>query len=353
MTRTLYWKIILLLQAVFLGFLFFADAREGEAQTSGERKRVVYDNFLDIPGVTEEEAEAIDRLRRSRASFAFGVALNTECFVRRDGSLDGFSVLLCDWLSRLFGIPFKPAIYDWDDLLDKLASGEVDFTGDLTSTPERLKTYWMTTPIAKRSIKYMRLSGGREPAEIAKSRPVRYAFLEGTTTYGQVKQVLEGALEVSYTENYDKVYQKLKNGEIDAFIDEGTFEAAFDAYDDVVVKDLLPPVYSPVSLSTRNPELAPVISVVQKALDSGIFSHLAELYSRGYKNYIRGKFFAKLTPEETEYIRAHGEGGAPVRVAARHDSYPAVFYNEKEKSWQGCALDILSEIESLSGLRFV
>jgi signal transduction histidine kinase/CheY-like chemotaxis protein len=30
-----------------------------------------------------------------------------------------------------------------------------------------------------------------------------------------------------------------------------------------------------------------------------------------------------------------------------------VFYNEKEKSWQGCALDILSEIESLSGLRFV
>ncbi|MDR1471773.1 MAG: transporter substrate-binding domain-containing protein, partial [Synergistaceae bacterium] len=342
-----------MLQAVFLVFFFFTDTREGGAQTPGERKRVVYDNFLDIPGVTEEEAEAIERLRRNRASFAFGMLRTTELFVRPDGSLDGFSVLFCDWLSRLFGIPFKPAIYEWDDMLNKLASGEVDFTSTLTSTPERLKIYWMTTPIAERSIKYMVLASGKSLLEIAESRPVRYAFLEGTTTYGQVKQVLEGALEVSYAENYDKVYQKLKNGEIDAFIDEGTFEAAFDAYDDVVVKDLLPPVYSPVSLSTRNPELAPVISVVQKALDSGISSHLAELYSRGYKNYIRGKFFAKLTPEETEYIRAHGEGGAPVRVAARHDGYPAAFYNEKEKSWQGCALDILSEIGNLSGLRFI
>ncbi|MDR1649295.1 MAG: transporter substrate-binding domain-containing protein [Synergistaceae bacterium] len=359
MKRSLFWKTAFLFPVVLsVVFFFFADTREGEAQTPRERRKVVYENFLNIPGVTEEEAEAVERLRRNRESFVFGALRATECFVRQDGSLDGFVVLLCDWLSRLFGIPFKPVIYDWDGLWRGLASMEVDFTGELTSTPERLKTYRMTTPIAKRSMKYLILSGGRSLAEIAGSRPVRYAFLERTTTFEQVKPFLDEAFEVCYVENYGKVYQKLKNGEFDAFIDEDPFEAVFDAYHDVVVKDLLPPIYGPVSLATRNPELAPVISVVQKALDGGMRSYLAELYAQGHKSYIRNKFFEQLTPEETEYIRARGtreKDGAPmpVKFAARHDSYPAVFYNEKEKAWQGCALDILSEVENLSGLRFV
>ncbi|MDR1649981.1 MAG: transporter substrate-binding domain-containing protein [Synergistaceae bacterium] len=354
MARSLFRKTAFLLSIVLpTAFFFFADAGGAQARESRRKAVYVYENFLDIPGITEEEAEAVGRLRRERASFVFGVPRSTECFVRRDGNLDGFTVLLCDWLSRLFGIPFEPALFEWDELLDSLASGEVDFTGDLTSTPERLKTYWMTTPIAKRPIKYMMLSGGRSLAEIAKSRPVRYAFLEETTTYDQAKPSLDGAFEVHYGENDHQVYRKLKNGEVDALIDEGPAEAAFDAYGDVVAKDLLPPLYSPVSLATRTPELAPVISVVQKALDGGIYSYLAELYAQGYESYIRNKFFTQLTPEEAEYVRAHGENGAPVKFAARHDSYPAVFYNAKEKAWQGCALDVLAEVEELSGLRFV
>jgi signal transduction histidine kinase/ActR/RegA family two-component response regulator len=349
-------KTAFLLPAVLLVvFFFLADACEGGAQTSLGRQKIVYGNFLEIPGVTREEAEAIEKLRLSRESFVFGTMQTTECFTRQDGSLDGFTVLFCDWLSRLFGIPFKPVLYSWNDLMDKLASKEIDFSGNLTSTPERLKIYWMTTPIAERSMKYMTLSG-KSLLEIAEIRPIRYAFLEGTTTFDQVKAGIDGAFEVHYVGNYETVYRKLKNGEIDAFVDEGNFEAAFDSYDDVVVKDLLPPVYGPVSLATRNPELAPVISVVQKALTNGISFYLAELYAQGYKNYIRSKFFMKLTPEEREYIRAHGageEGGSPVKFAARYDSYPAVFYNEKEKVWQGCALDVLAEIENLSGLRFV
>jgi hypothetical protein len=35
-----------------------------------------------------------------------------------------------------------------------------------------------------------------------------------------------------------------------------------------------------------------------------------------------------------------------------YDNYPAAFYNEREKTWQSCALNILAEIENLSGLRF-
>ncbi|MDR3353972.1 MAG: transporter substrate-binding domain-containing protein, partial [Synergistaceae bacterium] len=106
----------------------------------------VCENFLDIPGVTKEEAEAIERLRRNRTSFVLGMEKSAECFVRQDGSIGGFSALFCDFLGRLFGVPFTPVIYDWDDLINGLASGEIDFTCDLTATPERLETYIMTSP---------------------------------------------------------------------------------------------------------------------------------------------------------------------------------------------------------------
>jgi signal transduction histidine kinase/HPt (histidine-containing phosphotransfer) domain-containing protein len=255
----------------------------------------------------------------------------------------------------MFGIPFEPKIYDWDDLMNGLASNDIDFTGDLTATPERLGTYWMTGPIAGRPVKYMYLAGRKSPLDIAESRTVRYAFLEGTTTLEQARMSLAGEYEISCVGNHGEAYRMLKNGEIDAFIDEGPFEAVFDDYGGVMTEDLSPLVYGPVSLSTRNPELAPVVSVLQKALESGLSKHLAELYARGYKDYIRDKFQKNLTAEEIEYIRAHcarEEGGEPVKIAVEYDNYPAAFYNEREKSWQGVAMDVLAEIENLSGLRF-
>ncbi|MDR0649183.1 MAG: transporter substrate-binding domain-containing protein, partial [Synergistaceae bacterium] len=343
--------IFLSLAASLTGSLLVIRATSAPRQEPASPE-TVYEKFLDIPGVTEEEAEAVERLRGIGASFVFGMEPSAECFIQRDGSVGGFSALLCDLLSGLFGIPFTPEIYDWDDLMDGLASHDIDFTGDLTATPERQEEYWMTGPIARRSLKYMYLAGGESPSEIARSRTVRYAFLERTTTYEQAKLSLAGEYKISYAKNLDTAYRMLKNKDIDAFIVESPFESIFDEYGGVTTEALTPLVYGPVSLATRNPELAPLISVTQKALENGLSRHLPELYAQGYKDYTRDKFLKGLTQEETEYIAAHGEGGAPVKIAVEYDNYPAAFYNEGEKSWQGCALDVLAEIERLSGLRF-
>jgi diacylglycerol kinase family enzyme/ABC-type amino acid transport substrate-binding protein len=340
-----------LLAAALLACLFCACA--ATQRTSELRQETVYETYLDIPGVTEEEIAAIEALRESRSAFVYGMEPGTECFPRPDGSIGGFSVSLCDWLGELFGIPFTPVIYGWDDLLAGLASKEIDFSGDLTFTAERARSFWMTeTPIAERSVKYMHLAGGKSPSDIAESRTLRYAFLTGTTTYEQARAFLAGEYEIRYVDNHSEAYRLLKDGEIDAFVDEGPFEAAFDAYGDVVAEDLLPIVYGPVSLSTQNPELAPVIDVVQKALTHGNAEHLATLYAHGYEEYLRNKFLTGLSPEETEYVRLHGEEGTGVKIAVEYDNYPAAFYNEREKAWQGCALDVLERISSLTGLRF-
>ncbi|MDR1971905.1 MAG: transporter substrate-binding domain-containing protein, partial [Treponema sp.] len=319
---------------------------------TGNPEYPIYTSYRDIPGVTEQEIDAIEALRKNRNSFVYGMEQSTECFLREDGSSGGYAALLCEYFSRLFGIPFVPELYEWGELLEGLADHRVDFSGDLTPTPERLTSYRMTGPTAVRMVKSMRIAGSKSLSEIAELRPPRYIFLEGTTTYTLVTDLLEGDFEVILADDYDTVYRMLKSGNADAFFDEGPFEAAFDDYGDVAANNFFPPIYSPVSLCTQNPALEPVISVVQKALENGALRYFGELYNQGYRDYLKHKFWMGLTAEERRYIQNRIASGGTVPVGLEYDNYPMCFFNPRDKEFQGITVDVLREIEDLSGLRF-
>jgi signal transduction histidine kinase/DNA-binding response OmpR family regulator/ABC-type amino acid transport substrate-binding protein len=210
----------------------------------------------------------------------------------------------------------------------------------------------MTAAIAERSVKYMRISGGKELPEIAESRVLRYAFLKGTVTYNQVALLERYPFEAVFISDYETAYRLLGNGEVDAFFDEGVAEAAFDVYDNVIAEDFFPLIYSPVSLATQNPDLEPVISVVQKALQSGAPYHLSGMYNQGHEDYLRHKLFTRLTEEEREYVRQRIRSNTPVPLAAEYDNYPVSFYNDQEGAWQGTAFDVLDRIQALTGFTF-
>jgi ABC-type amino acid transport substrate-binding protein len=144
----------------------------------------------------------------------------------------------------------------------------------------------------------------------------------------------------------------LKSGRIDAFFGSSVAEAAFERYDDVAIDDFFPFIYSSVSMATRNPELQPIISVVQKTLENDAFHYLSQLYNQGYEEYLRHKLFVNLTSEEHAYILEHSTTDAAVPFIAEYENYPVSFYNEQEKGWQGIAFDVIQEIEELTGLRF-
>ncbi|MCL2496634.1 MAG: transporter substrate-binding domain-containing protein, partial [Clostridiales bacterium] len=138
-----------------------------------------YTSYRDIPGVTDDEIQSIEKLREQIDSFAYGMVTSTEMFVDiHSGEINGFSTLVCEWLTELFGIEFKPGIYDWGALVDGLESGKIDFTGELTATEERRMKYFMTDPIAMRMVKSFRIEGSLPFSEISKTRPVRYVFYE-------------------------------------------------------------------------------------------------------------------------------------------------------------------------------
>jgi HD-GYP domain-containing protein (c-di-GMP phosphodiesterase class II) len=307
-----------------------------------------YRSFRDVPGVTEDEIRAVLELQKRKVPFLYGTMPSTEIFVNANGEMQGFTVLLCEWLSWLFEIPFTTGLYTWGDMLAGLETREIDFTGELTATPERRKTYIMTDAIAERLVKYFRITGSPPLDWIAQTRPLRFGFLSGTTTINEVSEKFDGRFESLFVDSYEDAYRMLKNGTMDAFFEESTAEAAFDIYRDVVVEDFFPLIYGPVSITTQNPENMPIISIVQKVIQNGGIPYLAKMYSHGMQEYKKHKLSLLLTDEEQKYIRDH----TAVQFLAEHDNYPLSFYNSYDREFQGICHDVLKEIELLTGLCF-
>jgi diguanylate cyclase (GGDEF)-like protein len=117
-------------------------------------------------------------------------------------------------------------------------------------------------------------------------------------------------------------------------------------------------VHTPVSMTTMNDELKPIISVVNKYIlhitEQG-GNVLYDLYQKGEFAYARHELFDRLlTDKEKEYINELKELKKKVRVAVSQDRYPTNFYNHKykEKSYQGIAIDVLEKIGKLVDIEF-
>ncbi|MDR2471427.1 MAG: transporter substrate-binding domain-containing protein [Treponema sp.] len=320
------------------------DARQGTP---------VYASYKDIPGISQDEIDAVEAFRSSGRTFVYGMTLSSECFEDRNG-MGGYAVLFCRWLTDLFGVEFTPVIYEWGELLQGLESGAVDFTGEMTITPERLNQYYMTSVIAERPVTITRLTDAQEPHLISARRRPRLGFLEGSSTRAMTRPLLPYDFNTVYVADSEEAYAMLREGIIDAFVEEG-YEAETVMSGDLTMAEILPHIYSSITMAARRTELAPVISVVQRYLDQGGLYHLVNLYNRGHSQYLTYRFHRSLSAEEMAYVEARdGIGGkaVPIPVALENANYPVSFYNKTERAWQGIAWDVLKEIEKITALRF-
>ncbi|MCL1915329.1 MAG: transporter substrate-binding domain-containing protein [Desulfovibrionaceae bacterium] len=344
-------RTILRILCVTLAVLLLPFVFSGCEKSAAKRQRetVTYASFREIPGVTDGEIRAIEALQKQGRVFVYGAIPGAEAFIDENGETGGYAALVCGWLTELFGVSFIPTLYGWGDLLAGLERYEIDFTGELAPAEQRPDTSYMTGAITERLVKYVRLADGVPLADIASLRLPRLAFLSGADTAEAVAARASYRFETIFIDNFDAAYAMLKNGRADAIFAKGGTEAAvFDEYSDVAAEDFFPLIYSPVALSTQNPELAPLISVAQKALQSGAARHLTGLYERGQQDYLRHKLYTQLSAEE----KAHIHNRPVARFAAEHYNYPISFYNTYEKQWRGVAFDVLGEVEKLTGLSF-
>ena len=319
---------------------------------SAEENESYIGDYRTIPGVTQQDIEDIEALKAQYGSFTYGTMLCGEAFQFEDGSKGGFSIELCKMLTQMFGMEFRHQFYEWDALLNALANGEVDFSGELTATPERREIYFMTDAIYERTIKIFRLRNSEGLRAIAERRALRFAVLEGVVTGIQVRDASDLPIEIVYVSDYETAAEWIRTGEVDAFLEESPAVSYFEEYDFLQIEDYFPLVYSPVSMTTAQPEFAPIIRVMQHYLEHGGIHHLAQMYSKGNQTYLQNKLHNTFTEEEREFVRRHSSVGNEVPIAALADNYPISFYNEQEGYFQGIAMDILDEISGYTGIRF-
>jgi diguanylate cyclase (GGDEF)-like protein len=313
----------------------------------------IYKSYKDIPGVTEKEINAIEALKKKYSYFVYGADHTTEAFpilLGPSSKAGGYAAELCKWLTDLFGIPFVLSLYmdNWHNLIAGFESGDVHFMGDLIPTEERKETYFMTGTISERSLAIFQTTGGSSIAEIAKSRLPRLAFPRNYALHAYTVETAEYDFESVFVDNYAHAYSVIANGEADAFVTMHTAEPTLARYGDVISETFYPLVFASTSLSTRKAELEPIISVVQKALNSGARHSLSELHAQGRRDYAKNKFFESLTPEELEYIQRN----PVVKIATESDNYPLSFYSHDDNKLQGIAFDVMSELNLITGLSF-
>jgi PAS domain S-box-containing protein len=318
------------------------------------RLQTPFTSFQDIPDVTEDEIKAIEALRDRYDHFAYGMMMSTEAFLKENGEGGGYAALLCEWLTELFDIRFQLEIYAPNELIPKLNVGEIDFAGNVRATNVRAaeeyeRIYYITDTIMERQYKRMRLAGSRSLNQISMERPLRYAFLEGYTTASTVALIMASSkYEAIWAKDFAEAYKALENGDADAVVGTSAVEAGFVTYNNVYSEDFFPLIFSPISMATAKNDLRPVISVVNKALRSGIRPWLVHLYNMGERDYMRYKMFTLLNDEERAYIYDH----LVIPVVANYNNYPVCFYNNHENKWQGIFFDLMDEVSLLTGLSF-
>ena len=310
-----------------------------------------YTDFREIPGVAAHEIAAIENLQSAGRPFVFGMPAGVACFKTEAGALDGFSVLLCERLSELLGIQFIPKIFEFDELSAGLATLDIQFTGAFPSSFGGDKLY-STDPIAERIIMTVSRNGTLNAAEQDKKDPPVFGFIEASGIEGVfASSTLRPHTSVRYP-TYNSAYVGLANGVIDAIVVDSDAEAVYSMYQDIKLEPFSPSIYNMVALTTSDPTLIPVISVVQKYLESDATYSFSNLTAKGYKAYLRHKLYLSLDEEERAYMKLHQNPAAVIPIALSTDNYPNSFFNEQEQEWQGIAVDIIKEIESITGFTF-
>lgn len=311
-------------------------------------------NYHSIPGVTQEEIAAVEALKATRGTFSLGHLNTTESFRKSDGEYTGFVLEICRVLSSLLDVQVTPKAYeDWGELKKDIDSWQTDFSAEFTYTPERAKIYDMTTPIAGRRLKAYTLKAAMEVTSEADVEGKRIGFLGGEEIANSIHDVYsEVHFQVVNVTGFSNAVELLLSGEIDVFVTDEVADSIFDVYDYIRGASIFPFVSMPVSITTANPDLKPIISLIDKYLENGGMETMFALYIKSSYEYKKYKLNESFTQEEKDYVADLKKRNAKVKVALMHDAYPASFYNTMEKRYDGAAYDILMQVSELTGISF-
>jgi len=309
-------------------------------------------SYEKIPNVTAEEREAIDSIRRKHSTLTYGMITSTESFVQLDGTYSGFYTFFCEYLTKLFGIPFQPKLYESKkELLEALDSGELNFTS-LWINQELMEQKYIHSEreIQERKLITTQLKDTPSHTTLATQRVVKMGYDDNIDPdILRTNVATPGRYEFIKMGDYAQVYQSLKEGKIDIYVSLRFSEIYFILYDDIAIGDFFPLIFLPLYMYTADPELESIVSVVTQSLTESNVQYLSALASKGFDDYLRFVMYRSFTEQELKYIADHPK----INIGAFDDLYPVSFYNVKEKEFQGIYHDLLNEVSRYIDMEFV
>ena len=308
-------------------------------------------SFRDIPGITETEIADIEKLIASREEFICAVMPGTDCFVAEDGTLTGFSVALCEWMTAVFEIPFRPIAVEWDKLETGLRNQQYDFSTDVPTSWRNNGDVFITDSIADRGMLMFSGSGayGANQGLFAKGSD-SFGYLAGRVSQEKILAYIGGYGVPVAVSSLNEANEMLRDGRLDVFIGEESVEPMLSAASSV--EEIPGLVYNSISVATCSSQFSPIISAIQKYLQASGSYTFSQMKDDCHYLYLREKLLAQLTEDELTYLKLHQNPAAIIPVGMEFDNYPFSFYNAQESEWQGIGVDLLDEIERLTGMHF-
>jgi len=312
-----------------------------------------YRSYRELPCITEEEIAAIAALRQSRGYFYYTIMSSSDAFIQADGTVVGFAPLLAGFLSDFFDIPFVLRLDSWENIIEGLEAGTIDFNSDLTPTPERRERFIMSHPVAQRNLAVYSLYETPEFYSRLQLIGRRVGFLYGAITYPFVMNAYPYLhMERVDINSLEEVPQALEDGYIDAFVFINHSLLSVDLEDAIRSQYLFTEIFIPVSLNAANPELQPVISIFNRYVESGGIHNLYALFRRGFVYSARYILNNSFTVQERAFLGGIAASGAAIPVGLEPNNYPVSFFNSREGEFQGIVPDILAMVTELTGLQF-
>ena len=313
-----------------------------------------FTSFRDVPGVTEHLISLVEELQSNRDYFVFGQRLSSEAFIGHDSQPGGFAVLLTEFLSTFFEIDFKLKIVDTTVVHEGITDLSIDFTLDFIPRTHEYHHVERTYPIAERSTAIFKyVNSGLHFYSEAQIHGRTIGSLPCMSTVSSVHRYFP---DLSFTivevDCFDCVTELLMLEEIDLFITDSIFSKLFDADEHIVDAELFTLLYTPISISTDNTDLWPIIEIINLYLFAGGAEHFHSLYRHGELDFLRNRLTGFLTAYELEHLTYLRTPGITVPIALERDDFPISFYNRAAGEFQGIAVDLLAEISYLTGINF-
>ncbi|MDR0565396.1 MAG: transporter substrate-binding domain-containing protein, partial [Azoarcus sp.] len=277
-------------------------------------------------------------------------------FYQKDGTLDGYTVMILDWLSQVFGITFQLKTYSWKDLWEGIRNGEIDLTSDFAPVGINSQEFLMSRPFRERPIKFAMRTSDAPFSEKTWHGPLRVAFMRDSVARAQALPYLQKQygdnLKVMLLDDIEDADDLLLQNKFDMFIADNTVVNTFLGRPNITIMLFQPLLHKRVHLITSKPELAPIIIAFNRIFSSNALPYIHDEYRRGELRFFHKVFIDSLDENELKYYEKHIRTNIPIPIGASPTNYPIEFYSESEESWKGVAFDILNEISEITGLSF-